>query len=413
MAKQLVRLWKRPSYDGKKFTFYFLYTDEQGRRRQKSLRHTDARRAERQRAQFERELRMGIVEPDSMKLSEFLKNSSHRTRGQVRESTLYQAQIAMEHLMQVIGDIDYHRVKHEHGERFMQACLDKGNTPATATKKLRHLKRLFQLAVDRGQLDENPLRRIRQLRIAKRKIRVFGGDECSRLIRAAREYQVWQLAKKSRVRQPIQWELLIRTALCTGLRRGELLNTTWKDIDFETKTVDVAPKSNTPETREWHIKDTDRRTLGLTDELIDSFAEFQAKQPDSYPYVFIPLRRYANIQKRREEGKWTVQDGVSPINNFDDAFKKILNRAGVENGTFHDLRRTCLTNWFANGLSEYEVMHLAGHACFTTTHTFYLAVREDLIERGRAASTKAMAVISVANLLQGPSVCHDPEECSS
>ncbi len=33
--KQLVRLWERPSYDGKRFTYYLLYTDEQGKRRQK------------------------------------------------------------------------------------------------------------------------------------------------------------------------------------------------------------------------------------------------------------------------------------------------------------------------------------------------------------------------------------------
>jgi len=408
--RQLVKLWKRPSYDGKRFTYYLLYTDEQGKRRQKSLGHADARKAERKRAQLERELRMGIVEPDSMKLSEFLKDSSRRTRGQVRESTLYQARIAMEHFMRVIGDIDYRHVKHEHGELFVQACLDSGNTPATAAKKLRHVKRLFQLAVDRGQLEENPLRCVKQPRRPKKKVRVFSKGECSRLIRAAREYQAQQLAKNSRVRQPIEWELLIRAALCTGMRRGELLNTTWKDIDFERKTIDVAPKRKTPETWEWHIKDTDRRTLPLTDEMLHLFAQYQAEQAEGYPYVFIPTHRYDFIQQLRAEDRWTVEDGVSPINNFDDAFKKILNRAGVENGTFHDLRRTCLTNWFANGLSEYEVMHLAGHACFATTHTFYLAVREDLIERGRAASTKAMAAISVANLLQQPSECHDIEE---
>ena len=47
--KQLVKLWERPSYDGKKFTYYLLYTDEQGRRRQKSLGNADRRKAERQR----------------------------------------------------------------------------------------------------------------------------------------------------------------------------------------------------------------------------------------------------------------------------------------------------------------------------------------------------------------------------
>ena len=40
-AKKLVTLWERPSYDGNGFTYYLLYTDETGKRRQKSLGHAD------------------------------------------------------------------------------------------------------------------------------------------------------------------------------------------------------------------------------------------------------------------------------------------------------------------------------------------------------------------------------------
>ena len=132
--KKLVTLWKRPSYDGSSFTYYLLYTDEQGRRRQKSLRHADARKAERQRAQLERELRMGILEPGSMRLSDFLEDSLARTRGQVRESTLKEAQNAMRCLIRAIGDIDHQRVSHSDGEKFLQWCLDSRNAPATAAK---------------------------------------------------------------------------------------------------------------------------------------------------------------------------------------------------------------------------------------------------------------------------------------
>jgi len=58
---------------------------------------------------------------------------------------------------------------------------------------------------------------------------------------------------------------------------------------------------------------------------------------------------------------------------------------------FHDLRRTCMTRWFANGLTEFDVMKLAGHSDFTTTHKFYLAVRRDLVEKARAAAAAAMS----------------------
>ena len=90
------------------------------------------------------------------------------------------------------------------------------------------------------------------------------------------------------------------------------------------------------------------------------------------------------------------------MSNFRYQFLKILERASIDSGTFHDLRRTCITNWFAHGLSEFEVMVLAGHSSFETTRKFYLAVRNDIIDRARMASTKSLKSISVAHLLRAP-----------
>ena len=57
----------------------------------------------------------------------------------------------------------------------------------------------------------------------------------------------------------------------------------------------------------------------------------------------------------------------------------------MDKGTFHDIRKTAITNWFRQGLSEYDVMTLAGHSDFATTHRFYLAVADDLVARARQA----------------------------
>ena len=62
------------------------------------------------------------------------------------------------------------------------------------------------------------------------------------------------------------------------------------------------------------------------------------------------------------------------VNNFTPQSERILEAAKVKKGQFHDLRRTAITNWFANGMSENDVMTLAGHSNFATTHEFYLAV---------------------------------------
>ncbi len=159
--KRLVKLWERPSYDSKKFTYYLLYTDEQGRRRQKSLGHADHRKAERQRGQFERKLIMGIVEPGSMKLRDFVEDSLRRTGDQIRESTHREYRSAMEDFIRVVGNIDYRRVSLRDAEYYRQRCLDKGNSQATVAKKLTEIKCVFSTAVARKQLDENPPKCIR------------------------------------------------------------------------------------------------------------------------------------------------------------------------------------------------------------------------------------------------------------
>jgi len=391
--KELVRLRTRPSRDGNAFKYFLDYKDESSKRRQVSLKHADRRKALRQRDQKERELRNSVVVPESMRLSEFLKQNLERTRGQVRENTLREHGFAMEHFIKTIGNIDYQCVKHSHGERFLQACLDKGNSAATAAKKLRHLKRLFQLAVERGQLDGNPLKYVFAPPSPRRKIYVYTSDECTRIIKAAKDLQIGV---------PIRWDLLIILSLVTAMRRGELLNTTWRDIDFGGKCIEVAPKEETVETWEWRIKDTHRRVLPLTNEVITLLLEHQAEQPNGYPYVFIPPIRYEAIQERRKQGTWTSRDGLYPLNNFNRHFSHILGRAGIRKGEFHDLRRTCLSNWLRNGMREYEVMALAGHSNFETTHKFYVAISQDLLDRARGASLQTLNPDFVAHLLRTP-----------
>ena len=336
---------------------------------------------------------MGIVEHGSMKLSEFLEDSLERTRGQVRESTLDETRIAMEGLIEAIGNIDYQKVRHGHGEQFLQDCLDKGNAPATVGKKLRHLKRLFQLAVNRGQLDNNPLQHVKKPKTPKQRNHIYSHDECFRLVKVARE---------SHVGDPVRWDLIILCALYTGMRRGELLNLTWQEVDFEHMTVDVLPKRNTEYTWEWYIKDTEIRRLPLSKELVRLLAEHQLRQPDKYPYVFIPPYRYEKIQRLRRENRWTVRYGRCPLNNFTRRFKAIQRKAGISKGTFHDLRRTCLKHFLDGGLGEYDVMSLAGHSTFETTHRFYLSVSDCLLQRARTAIERSSTPNCVAKLLQVP-----------
>jgi len=209
----------------------------------------------------------------------------------------------------------------------------------------------------------------------KKKINIYTNTQCQRIQKAAREYTIEWNPEKS-----VKWDLIITVALATAMRRAELLNCTWADIDFDAQTIEVNPKKNTKNTWQWLIKDADRRILPPTEEIVQMLVDHQAQQPEGYPYVFVPIARYDYIQNvLRPKDKLTLSDSrLKVVNNFKRSFDKILRKAGVKTGTFHDIRRTAISMWLANGMSEYDVMTLAGHSSFATTHKFYLAVADDL-----------------------------------
>ena len=385
--KQLVKLNKRPRCSGREFTYALRYEGENGKRKCESLGHTDMRKAERQRDQKERELRMGYVAPSSIRLKDFMEDSLARTGDQVRESTRRETKSAMKDFIGTIGNIDFRSVTLAHGEFYLQTCLDRDNSKATIAKKLRHIKRLFKLAVNRKQLDENPLQYIAMPKVSKKKINIYADAQCQRIQKAAQE-----CAGRWDPKISVKWDLLITVALATAMRRAELLNCTWADIDFDAQTIEVNSKQNTKDTWEWLIKDADHRILPLTEEIVQMLADHQTQQPEGYPYVFVPPARYDYIQNvLRPKGKWNLVDAsMKVINNFRRQFNIILRKAGVKKGTFHDIRRTAITMWFANGMSEHDVMVLAGHSSFITTHEFYLAVADDLIDRARVATAQGL-----------------------
>lgn len=392
--RELVKLRKRLSRNRKRFTYLLDYVGLDGKRNRVSLGHDDLYQAEEQRRQKERQLRTGIMSPEPMKLSEFLEDSLARTGKQIRESTRREHERAMKDFIEVVGDVELETVTFDQGDLFRQTCLDKGSSPATASKKLRHLKRLFELAVERRQLGENPIRKVKLPKSPHRKVRIYTADECERIIRAARD---------CRTETSVPWDLLILAAWTTGMRRGELFNTTWADIDFDEETIEVCPKKDTAETWEWHIKDNDCRTLPLLEPLVNPLTEHQGRQPEGYPYVFVPPCRYDRIQQLRRRRRWTLcSTRQNLVLNFTRQFRKILKRAAVKEGTFHDLRRTALSDWLADeDMSEYDVMRLAGHSSFSTTHKFYLAMPAGLIDRARQASTRKSARIWRAPAVSG------------
>ncbi len=355
--------------------YYLRWIGEDGREKYQSLGHSEKRQAELQRREKELELVRDIEQPQTMKLSELLEDYVRRTRTQIERSTANLGAYCMKHLIAAVGDITAESVTYKHCELLQQYCFDNGLGPASVNMHSKLIKRIFELAVKRGQLLKNPFDGVRLVKVPKKLIRLFSEKEFNKLLAAATSL-IW----KARI-------LLDKT---TGLRRGEVLNLTVNDVDFLKGKVLVQPKEDTEHTWRWVIKDKDRRELPLVDEVAQLLREIQGMLPKDQTYLLLSPQRYQHLMMLKAKGKLTYEMRKCPDGNFCRNWKVILKRARIKNAVFRDLRSTCITEWFEKGLVPHEVQKLAGHADINTTMKYYVGIRESLIDRARDASRAAL-----------------------
>lgn len=370
-----VRVWFRSLTS----SYVLLWTDEAGKQRQEDLGHADRRKAERQRAEKEARLQTESSGPAQkpMRLSELLDDYKDRTRGQIAAGTMDLTERSVKLLIKVIGDVDIRRVCYRNGERILQAVLDNNGRAASANRHLRHLKSFFSLAVKRGHLESNPFSQVKSLREPEPDVRILEDDEVSKLLEASSS----ALPGESHLYG------IILTALTTSLRIGAIQNLTWAEIDFEAGVIRVSEKPDDDVTWFWREK-RKAQTVPMIDELANVLTRIQESQPPDNPYVFVSPTRYARIQRRRQEGKWTTLHGRHPLNNLNQRLTRMLKKIGLAHLSFHDLRRTCLTNWAESGLATHETKALAGHSKIETTEQYYLRPRRRMMSLAKAASQR-------------------------
>jgi integrase len=109
------------------------------------------------------------------------------------------------------------------------------------------------------------------------------------------------------------------------------------------------------------------------------------------PYVFISEERLSNILERRATGKWKQNSDI--INNMLIRLKSFCNKAKIKDFCFHDLRRSCITNW-AKNLPIHAVQELAGHSEIETTRKHYLSVGNSDREMARRIQEEVLVKLT-------------------
>lgn len=130
---------------------------------------------------------------------------------------------------------------------------------------------------------------------------------------------------------------IILTALNTGMRRGEILNLKWSEVDFANNSIMVSQtNSKSKKARKVYINSTLKRLL----------LELKLKSAGN-EFVFL------------DEG--------NPLREIKNGFKAACRRAGIQGLRFHDLRHTAATRMIEAGASIVAVNKILGHSDIKTT----------------------------------------------
>jgi integrase len=304
--------------------------------------------------------------PSKITLRDFISEHVRVMKGQVAYATLQDQIRALKLFEKYIGgSITLCRIQSRDAEGFIAERLAKGSQIATANKDIRTLRRVFNLAIEpRGYLEEgrNPFSKIKERRRASKPPNYVSVDNYHALINVAPE--IW-------------WKTLISVAYGSGLRRGEILNLMWNDIDFENNTIRVTAKKATEKTLEWEPKDHENRVVPMSAQTAQLLADLQVQSEENNPYAFVSPQRLDRILQRRKDRTWTPISQM--VNNAKRKLELICAQASIQKCTLHDLRRSAITNW-AKKLPIQVVQQLAGHSDIGTTRQYYLSVRpEDLV----------------------------------
>ena len=184
------------------------------------------------------------------------------------------------------------------------------------------LQLVFTKAIDWGYVSSNPARKVKLFPEKPSKLRVLSDEEFQKLYNSSSNFL-----------KPI-----LIVAVNTGLRRSEILNLKWEDINFKDGYLTVGESNN-----------NDSRIIPMNKVLKETLKS--VKDNSSFDYVF--SNRNGESVKSIKKGFWAA-----------------LTRSKIEKCRFHDLRHTVATSLVDSGIPLHAIAKLLGHSTIKITERY-------------------------------------------
>lgn len=213
-------------------------------------------------------------------------------------------------------------------------------TPYEANRLQELLRKMFNYAILIGYLPEgsvNPASGIQRFKEIKRE-RWVTPEELPRLFKALNEYdRLYNVSAELTIHSYVRYAILLY--LLTGLRKMELLQSKWEDINWDNRTLTIRT-----------TKSGRQHTVPLSTSALKILKEIPKKEASPF------------ILPGDKPGRHLV--------NIDKAWVKIKNLAGLQDVKLHDLRRTFGSLLVNSGHSLYIIQHLLNHQSPVTTQIY-------------------------------------------
>ena len=229
---------------------------------------------------------------------------------------------SIKHLKRSFGGKYLFEISSLNIENYKRKRMEEKAMPGTIDKELGCLKHIFVKAKEWGKIKENPAIKVKLLRIDNARLRYLEEEEIKKLVNACSDHL-----------KPI-----VIVALLTGMRRGEVLGLKWRDTDFNQKVIYLL-----------NTKNGEKRVIYMNEIVYSTL--LGVKRREDSPYVFC-----------KKDGK--------PYGNLRKSFATALEKAGIKDFHFHDLRHSYGSQLAMKGYPLQAIQKLMGHKSIRMTQRY-------------------------------------------
>ena len=317
-------------------TYYIYYRQPNSKKTRKSCGTKLKSEALKFLSEFEKKLKQQSNQPPSFTMNQLKVKYLGMIEVTHTRQNWRHSRHSLEKFIEVVGsETDVKDITRSMAETFILNAYQRSKW--SASLQLRHLKAIFNRAIDWGYIDVNPFKGIK-LKIPVIHPVFINKKELELIVSKESDHTL---------------ALLYRWAFFSGMRLGEIVQLLWDDVNMKTKIIQVKNK--------------------------DGFTT-KSKRERVVP-ISKPLKRI--LKSVKSNGSYVFSKNGERFNPTyaSRAFNKCVRFAGLNDKIhFHTLRHSFASNLAQKGINLYVIQKLLGHSNITTTQIYSHLRTEDLVK---------------------------------